>query len=99
MKTKQNNNNNKTRFALKKVFYWAWKISDFGLKKKKSFFVRNSRKGVFFKLGYERGIRFGREWEGRSLVGIVNATVYKTEASGRQGKLFYFSTLWKLFGL
>ena len=28
------------------------------------FSPRIRKKGVFFKLGYERGIRFGREWGG-----------------------------------
>ena len=30
--------------------------------KKWCFFIQIREKGVFFKLGYERGIRFGREW-------------------------------------
>ena len=42
------------------------KISDFGWKRGGFFFSSKKReKGVFFKLGYERGICFGREWGGR----------------------------------
>ena len=50
-------------FCLKRGVLLSLKISDFGWKR--TFLSsKNSEKGVFFKLWYERGIRFGREGGG-----------------------------------
>ena len=52
--------NEKTSFALKKgVFHWASK-SAISIEKGVHFSSGILEKGVFFKLGYEHGIRFGR---------------------------------------
>ena len=62
-------NTKKNRILLKKgVFYWASK-SVISVEKGVCFFrPKYAKKGVFFKLGYERGIRFGREGWGVCVV-------------------------------
>ena len=47
----------KSRFALKRTFYWTSK-SAISVEKGVFFLPRIREKGVIFKLGYERGIRF-----------------------------------------
>ena len=56
----------KNAFYLKRGVLLALKISDFGWKGLflVVFSSKIREKGVFFKLGYERGIRFGREGRG-----------------------------------
>ena len=51
----------KSHFALKRGVLLDLKISDFG-GKWGVFLAKNPRKGGIFQAGYERGIRFGREW-------------------------------------
>ena len=51
------------------VFYWASK-SGISVEKGVIFSSKIREKGVFFKLGYERGIRFDREWGGRGSLQI-----------------------------
>ena len=60
-------NENKITFCFKKGFLLDLKISDFDWKRG-VFSQRIREKGVFFKLGYERGIRFGREWGDRVIM-------------------------------
>ena len=51
----------KSRFTFKRGVLLDLKISDFGWKMG-LFLAQNPRKGGLSKLGYKRGIRFGREW-------------------------------------
>ena len=53
-----------TKNCNKGVFYWASKSAISG-EKGWVFLSQILEKGVFFKLGFEHGIRFGREWRGR----------------------------------
>ena len=66
----------KKRILLKRVvFYWALKSA---ILKKGCFSSKIREKGVFFELGYEHGIRFGREWGGvshQSCNSFLNACV------------------------
>ena len=56
-------------FCLKRGVLLGLKISDFGWKR--GVFVQFPRKGMFLKLGYERGIPFGREWRGRAYYVVI----------------------------
>ena len=51
----------KIAFCLRRGVLLGLKISDFGCKRG-VFLFKIREKGVFFKLGYGRGIPFGREW-------------------------------------
>ena len=55
-------NENKIAFCFKKGRFIGPKNLAFSVEKGVFFSPRIREKGVFFKLGYERGIRFGREW-------------------------------------
>ena len=59
----------KSHFDYKKIFLLGLEFGDF-VWKRGVFFAQNPRKGVFFKLGYERGIRFRREWGGWGGFGV-----------------------------
>ena len=56
----------KSRFALERGVILDLIISDFAVEKGVFFSPRIREKGVFVKLGYKRGIRFGWEWGGRA---------------------------------
>ena len=66
----------KIAFCLKKLCFIGPQNQWFQLKKG-CFLSKIREKGVFFKLGYERGICFGREWEGRE--SIQNCRHYRAD--------------------
>ena len=73
------------------MFYWTSKSAILVEKGVEFFFVQNQQKGGVFKLGYEHGIRFHREWrgEGREVaLSLASRLATASERSSNTGPSF-----------